>query len=229
LKIHSIPNHQALINFETILGHNSIFSIKGEDTSMRKLESSPDDKLVRHPIKDTGAKEIISEKLKSAVNTMYVKAATLKTGTKNLTSTKKRINPKDIKNKNFRKMAKPTFKKDYFRSGDISTYEFWGKRRNNKLMSEASELSAMMKYHDVPIIEVFREDLEETILRNKDLAIAGKFASLEKEPKKGLLQSMKQGISNLAGKVSLGGAREADKNLKQEKVSTLESTHHSEA
>jgi len=227
LKINSIPNHQALINFETILEHNSIFSVKGEDTTMRKLESSPDDKLVRHHNKDTSAKEIISENIKSAVHKVMNKAATLKSGTKYLTSTKKRINLKDIKNKDFKKEAKSTFKKDFLRNGDIATYEFWAKRRNNKNMTEARELSQLIKNHEVPQLEVFREDLEECILRNKDLAISGKFAPIEKEQKKGLIQSMKEGITHLAQKA--GGVRDTAATLKEEKLTTLESTHHSEA
>jgi len=191
---------------------------------MRKLESSPDDKLVRHHNKDTGIKEIISGNIKSTMQKVYNKASTLKTGTKNLTSTKKRINLKDIKNKDFKKEAKSSFKSDFMRNGDIATYEFFAKRRANKNLSEARDYNTLLKSHDVPTLEIFKEDLEECILRNKDLAISGKFAPVEREQKKGLVQNLKEGLSNLAT-----SARETVSKIAPEKFTTLESTHHSEA
>jgi len=191
---------------------------------MRTRESSPEDKLVRHHNKDTGIKEIISGNIKSTMQKVYNKAATLKSGTKYLTSTKKRINLKDIKNKDFKKEAKSSFKNDFLRKGDIATYEFWAKRRNNKNMFEAREYSHLVKSHDVPELEVFREDLEESILKNKDLAISGNFSPIEKEQKKGLVQNLKEGLSNLAS-----SAREQVHKVAPEKLTTLESTHHSEA
>ena len=70
--------------------------------------------LVRHPIKETGPKEIITESLKKVSEKAHILTQNLKTGTKYLTSTKKRTNLKDIKNKDFKKEARSTFKKDFF-------------------------------------------------------------------------------------------------------------------
>jgi len=228
LKINSFPSLQAMINLETILNHNSIFSLKGEDFTSRKLESSPDDKLTRHHNKDTGPKEIISEKVASFVHKMKVKAKSIQGGTKYLTSTKHRIDLKSIKNKDYKKTAKPTIKKGFFRHGDINTYEFMQKRRSNINLTEAKDLSDLMKSSYAPICTINREDLEEAILKNKELASSGKFATLEKEEKKGMMQNIKESMFNVGQKLSTGG-RDTATTLKEEKFTQLESTHHSEA
>jgi len=236
LKINNIPNHQALINFETILSHNSLFSGKGEDTSSRKIETSPDDKLVRsQKSKDTGAKEIITENVKSFAHKVMNKAATFKNGTKNLTSTKRRINLNDIKNKDFRADAKSSFKSNYLRDHEKNTYEWFSLQRSNKNLTEAQEIGALAKTSNTPIHHIFREDIEESILRQKDLVSQGNFSHSEKTESKGFVQNLKEGFSNLASRASLkkdniiAGNRDTLNTLKEEKLTQLESTHHSEA
>jgi len=234
LKIHTNPNIQALNNFETILSHNSLFSVKGEDTSERKREISPDDKLVRHHNKETGVKEIITANINSIVHKVKAKAATLTTGTKNLTSTKKRINIKSLKNKNYKKTAKSTFKKDFFSAGQKVSQEFFRLRKENKNLIEAKDINGLMKTTIAPMHFVSREDLEEAIFRNKDLVVQGNFAPIEKE-KKTYFQNVKESISNIKEMATtkkdelIGGTRAATQNLKEEKLAELDPSHHSAA
>src|SRR5688572_356197 len=50
LHITAPSNIQALSNLDTIFEHNCRFVSKGQE-SLRKVEGSPDDKVVRHPMK----------------------------------------------------------------------------------------------------------------------------------------------------------------------------------
>ena len=156
---------QALGNLDSIL------------EGMRKLEASPDDKLVRMQMKkpaDTGAKEVITETIKQAVHKVQNKVATFKTGTKNLTSTKKRINLKDIKTKNFRKDAHSRIKKDFFKSSEKLTQEFNLRRKENANLNQARKFDELKKTSHASIFYIPQADLEESILKNKDIAQAPK-------------------------------------------------------
>ena len=157
----------ALKNLETILMNNSKMG--------GKLETSPDDKLVREKekIKDTGLLEKISETAKNIMEGIKTKTETLKTGTKNLTSTKKRIYLKDIKNKNFKKTATPTFKKDFFEKSTKETQDFLTRRRENPNLTKAVDFSDLRKTSDssAPVEFINKFELEDAILNNKDIVL----------------------------------------------------------
>ena len=166
---------QALANFDTILSNNSNFSFEKGGAPIREVEKSPEDKVVRHQSKNTSAKEIISETIKGLVENVKVKAATMKTGTKNLTSTKKRISQKDIKTKDFKTTAHSSFKKDFFESSEKASQTFLQRRRENSNLTQNREFEELKKTSksNAPILYICREDIEEAILNNKDLAVRG--------------------------------------------------------
>jgi len=149
LKINNVHNNAALSNLESILATNSNFSTKGITGIPRKLEASPDDKLTRHyKQKETGPTEVIKGVLKQGIEKVKIASGTLKHGTKNLTSRKHKLELKDIKNKNFRKTAKPTFKKDFFTNGEKQSKEFLEKRMSNKNLTEYREFKDLLKTSD---------------------------------------------------------------------------------
>jgi len=154
---------EALSNFDTIL------------SNLKEVEKSPDDKLVRHQLKNTGPKEVVSETIKQMVENVKVKAATFKTGTKNLTSTKKRINQSDIKTKDFKTTAHSSFKQDFFKSAEKASQTFLQRRKENANLSSAKEFDALRKTSSshAPVFYICREDIEEAILNNKDVATRG--------------------------------------------------------
>jgi len=182
-----------LQNFETILSNCSNWSAQGVE---RKLEASPEDKLVRKIKKETeehGPITSIGQTLKQAGQAIKTKVATMQTGTKNLTSTKKRINLKEIKNKNFKKSAKPTFKTNYFKNSEKLSSDFYSMRKNNPFLTGSKEWNDIRKATNLPSTYVFREDIEECILNNKDLASQAGY-SQGQEPKKGFMDNLKQGL-----------------------------------
>lgn len=210
LRLHNIPNLQSLSNLETIFNSSSSFSFKGEEINpLRKIENSPDDKLVRHLLKETGPKEVMTEMLKTATEKIKVTAETLKMHTKNIKSTKKRMNLKDIKNRNFKKMAHSKLKGDFFKTGEKLTEEFLMKRRTNLLLTQVRDFEMMRKMteKDVPIFYEWKEEIEESILRNKDIAIRGNFNLNVMPEKKGFMESLKAGINEIKETFSgmLGG------------------------
>lgn len=169
LYISAPSNTQALSNLDTIFEHNCRFISKGQE-SLRKVEASPDDKVTRHQHKsETGIKEVISETFKHVVKTVENKTATLKTGTKYLTSTKRRLNPKDIKNKNFKKEATSTIKKDFFKSSEKISNEFLKMRKDNLNLTQLKEFSDLSKSSNVPTLYLMKDEVEEAILRNKEI------------------------------------------------------------
>jgi len=210
LRLLNIPNLQTLSNLETIFNHCSSFSYKGEEINpLRKIEASPDDKLVRHLLKETGPKEVIKEMLKTATEKVKVTTETLKMHTKNIKSTKKMMNLKEIKNRNFRKTAQTKFKKDFFMTGEKLTVEFMMKRSNNPFLSQGRDFESMKKAteKEVPILYEWKEEIEEAILRNKDIAIRGNFNLNVMPEKKGFMESLKAGINEIKETFSgmLGG------------------------
>jgi len=166
LRIGGLPSQDAFKNFETILMNNSRLGNK-------KLETSPDDKLVRHKLKDTSMMDKVSATAKNIMESIKIKTETFKTGTKHLTSTKKRTYLKDIKNKDFKKNAHSTFQKDFFESHEKLAKDFMMKRRENPNLTHAMDFSELRKTSDnhAPIQFIWREELEEAILNNKDVVM----------------------------------------------------------
>jgi len=171
LNITKIASAEALKNFETILSNNSRFYYNGEQGPSKALETSPDDKLARHELKETGPKEVISEIVKGLIDKVKVTTKTMKTHTKNINSTKKRMNLKDIKTKDFKKDAHSTFKKDFFESHHKQTEEFLHKRRDNANLSKAREYDELRKTSDssAPALFVEKQEIESTILNLREM------------------------------------------------------------
>ncbi len=166
LRILGSPSQDTLKNFETILMNNSKFGGK-------TLSASPDDKLVRHRPKDTTLMDKVTETAKQIIEKIHVKTETIKTGTKNITSTKKRSNLKDIKNKDFKKDAHSTFKKDFFEAHHKITNNFLTKRKENPNLTHAADFSELLKTSDnkAPAHFIHKLDLEESILNNRDIVL----------------------------------------------------------
>jgi len=138
---------------------------------IRKVQSGPEDALMKRKQsakkeKDTGVKEVISESIKAAVKKIENKVATAKTGTKYLTSTKKMVHLKDIKNKNFRKEAHSRIKKDFFSSSEKTLEHFMKLRKDNANMSESRDFDALKKSHG-PVMYIPKSEIEEAIVNNK--------------------------------------------------------------
>jgi len=172
LKINGGAN-ESLTNLDVILSNNSSFSLEKGGKPLREVEKSPDDKVVRHQLKNTGAKEVVTETIKGLVENVKNKVATMKTGTKNLTSTKKRINQDSIKTKDFKSAARSTFKDDFFKSAEKASQQFLTRRKENSNLNQAKEFAALKKTSHAPVFYICREDIEEAILNNKDLAAKG--------------------------------------------------------
>jgi len=165
LRIHK-SSPDALKNFDTILLNSSRLG--------GKIETSPDDKLTRSRPKDTTLMTKITETAKNIIETIKTKTETFKTGTKHLTSTKKRSNLKDIKNRNFKKSAHTTFKKDFFESSGKRTQEFLARRRENPNLSHPMNFADLRKTNEgnAPVEFIPREEIEEVILNNKDIVMS---------------------------------------------------------
>jgi len=145
----------------------------------RKLESSPDDKLVRMHKKmhtETGPKEVISQTIKQAVHKVQNKIATAKTGTKHLTSTKKRINMKDIKTKDFKKESHSKIKKSFFESSEKLTAEFTQRRRENINLTQSKQFDDLKKTSasHAAVFHIPQLEIEEAILNMKEISEAPK-------------------------------------------------------
>lgn len=171
---------------------------------VRKLEASPDDKLVRMPMKkpsDTGVKEVIVEAATQTKQKVQNKIATAKTGTKHLTSTKKRVNLKDIKNKNFKKEAHSRIKKDFFKSTEKLSNEFIQRRRDNVNLAEPKLMDDMRKTSNAAVFHIPQLEIEEAILNAKDIMKAPMT-----EKKGGIMQNLMEGVQHakeaLTGMVS---------------------------
>jgi len=171
LRINSIPSESILKNFETILMNNSRFSMKGQDAMLTKLEKSPDDKLSRKKGTETSFMDKVSATAHSIIDSIKAKTETIKASTKSAASTKKRSNLKDIKNKDFKKTAHSTFKKDFFQSHEKMTTDFLTMRRENPNLSHAMEFAELRKATKAPAHFVHKEELENSILNNKDIVM----------------------------------------------------------
>lgn len=167
LRILGNPSNDSLKNFETILMNNSRFGGKA-------LEKSPDDKLTRSKPTSShiGLMEQVSQTAKNIIDSIKTKTETVKTGTKNINSTKKRTFLKDIKNKDFKKNAHSTFKKDFFQSAEKSTQDFLSRRRDNYNLNHALDFSDLRKSNNnAPVQFLLKEELEDAILNNKDVVL----------------------------------------------------------
>jgi len=216
LKLNNVPNLQVLANFEEILTHNSQFSYYGEPV-MRKTETSPDDKLYRHKPSDTGFFEMVSETIKSGIEKIKIKKENITTGTKGLTSRKKRINLKEIKNKKFRKEARPTFKKDFFETSEKHSLDFYKMRRENPNLFECRQLSDLTK-GNLPSIYNNKDELEDSILTNKELAASGKVNLVVSHP----LSQETKGKETISGRETKPGLRETTGKVEPTKLPTFE-------
>ena len=205
LRINSSGN-SALSNFDNILSNFSNFSMRGTDLLPRKLEASPDDKLFRHQKeKETAPTGKIFGVLKQGIDKVMHATESFKPSTKKLVSRKKKYDLKDIKNRNFRKEAKSTFKKDYFSHGQKLSKEFNDKRRNNPNLSQNKDFKDLLKTTEssAPALWLWKVELEEAILNNKDLIEQGHYKlSPDQIEKKGLLQNLKQGMNDIKASVT---------------------------
>lgn len=203
LRINSYGSQAGLENFESILQDCSKFSWKG-DVHHGHLEASPDDKLQRHLKKETGMMQVIGENLKQGLHVIKNKIETVKTGTKNLTSRKKALDLKSIKNKNFRKNAKSSFKKDFFQAGEKLSQEFLKLRQSNLNMTMGKSYNELLKTSDTqaPSFWLPKEHLEDTILNFRDISNKGNFTWSDVPVQK--QAPIKQGRENIAEDRSRG-------------------------
>jgi len=180
LRFPTITNSSAFSNFETILSNNSGYTGKGGVS--KKLEASPDDKLSRNAPSSTGfvsnlmsgvsgVTHTFTEVIHSGVDKAKHLAHSMKPGSKGLTSTKKRSNLSDIKNKNFKKEAHSTFKKDFFSTEEGLSKKFHELRSGNENLSKVMEFDSLRKTSDshAPSMYLSRDEVVESILNNKDL------------------------------------------------------------
>lgn len=165
LRINSYGSQAGLENFESILQDCSKFAWKG-DVHHGHLEASPDDKLQRHLRKDTGMMNVIGENLKQGLHVIKNKIETVKSGTKNLNSRKKMMDIKTIKNKNFRKNAKSSFKKDFFQQGEKLSQEFLKLRGSNLNMTMPKSYNELLKTSDAqaPSFWLPKEQVIDTLI-----------------------------------------------------------------
>lgn len=214
----NISNSSALSNFDTILTMNSNFSFKGEQSLSRKLEHSPEDKLVRHvPLKESAPhkESSITHAIKQGVTKVKNATKSLTSGSKYLTSTKKKLNLKEIKTKNFKKDAHSSFKKNFFESEEKLSKHFSELRKNNLNLTQVREFSDLRKLSDssAPSLYLWKEELEEAILNNKDVISQRNFTlSPDVFESKGLMDNLKHGLQGIKESVTgLIGQRETDK------------------
>jgi len=175
--------------------------------------------------KETSFMNMASETIKLGVEKAKVAGKTLKDGTKNIDSRKKMMNLKDIKNKNFKKEAKASFKKDFFVSAGKMATDFHKMRRENANLTQLKDFKELAKIAG-PMFYLPREDIEEAILNNKDLAGKGNFnmAMTQPEQKKtGFIESVKQGFNDLKQEITQG-RRKAEPQV--EKVAGVEGMTH---
>jgi len=167
----------AFANFQTILSNNARF---GD----RKLSASPDDKVVR---KTSGHKEgpTVAGLIKSGVDKIKEVTKGLGASKKTTTLSKKRMMPGSIKNTNYKKSAKATFKKDFFETEQKLTQKFLEHRTNNVNLTQSKEFADLKKTTEKVASTLFlkKEGVEEAILRQKDLIKARNFVAEPTEKK----------------------------------------------
>jgi len=199
------PSAESFSNFETILSNNARI---GD----RKLSASPNDRIVR---KTSGHKEgaNVAGLIRSGVEKIKEAAKGL-TSTKKATVAKKRMMPGSIKKTNYRKSAKATFKKDFFETEQKLTQKFLEHRKGNLNLTQTKEFAELKKTTDKVASTLFlkKEAIEDSILRQKDLIKARNFVADVAE-KKGIVESIKQGMTGIRDQVSGMVHREAPKEV----------------
>lgn len=195
LRISSSVDDSSIENFETILGHCSNFSLNPRG----KIEASPDDKVSRYLKKDTTTMNVISQMLKNVTERSKITIENLQHGTKVPSKVKGKIDLKDIKTKDFKKDAHSTFKKDFFESSERLHQEFLKLRRENPNLTQSMEFDDLKKtnHHKAPSVYLWKEEVEEAILRNKDLITQGGFDQVKVEERKGIIGSIREGLGHL--------------------------------
>lgn len=198
------PTTPAFENLEVILNNSTNFTL-GDTPGPR--ERSPDDKM-RRPV--THSKDIttgITSAKPTSTITGLLKSGFEKVkhgvmglgGTKNLTTTKRRVMMSDIKTKDFRSEAKPTFKSTFFGDEYNLTQKFLGLRETNPNNLESKEFKELKKFSDstLPSLYLNKEDLEEHIYRQKDLVEQRMYDSIPEIEKKGIVSRIKDSVSGI--------------------------------
>jgi len=156
-------------NFETILSNNSGFGTQGG----KKLEASPDDKITRESISQQTASltEKFTEAIKQGVDKVKGLTSGISRPTSGKTSAKARTSLKDIKNKDFKKEAHSTLKKDFFEKEETLSKKFSELRGHNRALSEVLGFDDLKKTSDssAPSLYLWKTEVEDAILNNKDL------------------------------------------------------------
>jgi len=118
--------------------------------------------------------------------------------------------PGSIKNTNYKKSAKATFKKDFFETEQKLTQKFLEHRTNNVNLTQSKEFADLKKTTEKVASTLFlkKEGVEEAILRQKDLIKARNFVA-EPTEKKGIVENIKQGITGIKNQVNNIVHREA--------------------
>jgi len=229
LRIRRIQSSEALHNLETIFNEQSSFYFEGEDNTFRKIEASPDDKLTRQMKKESSTMNTMKEKVNLGMEKAKTVGKTMKGSTKHVGSTKMRLNPSDIKNKNFKDTAHSTFGHNFFEDHEKMTKDVHVMRKHNFSNFKQRSIDELRKADHLPILYLHKDDVEETILSHKDLAGVGKFHIgdvPEKEEKKtGLMSSIKQEFSHIKETLT-GRVNKAEKPLDEHKVSVESMTHY---
>jgi len=200
--IFSNPSSQAFSNLETILSNNARM---GD----RKLSASPDDKIKR---KISGQKEVtVAGLVKAGVDKVKEMTKDL-TPSKKKPLAKKRLMPNSIKKRSFKKDAKTTIKKNFIATEKSLTKKFNEHRTGNTNLKEIREFADLKKTTEKVASTLFlkKEEVEDAILRQKDLIKARNFVSDAPE-KKGIAESIKEGITGLKQQVQGLIHREAPK------------------
>lgn len=201
LKINKVANSQAFENLNTIFDNNSRFSIFGKEIAYRKLEASPE--LSRRSL-NTNPKEIITETVKHVINKVQNTIATLKSGTANLNSRKKKLESKNILNKNFRKEAKSRIQKDFLKSSEKLSNEFLQKRKQNANLSQTKSFDELKKTsdNDAPSLYICKEEVEDAINNARNAFSYLDSSKSVEEEKKGLVTNLREGARNIRDRVS---------------------------
>jgi len=226
LKIMNIHSSEALLNLEAILRENAGFYYKGEEIAFRKMDASPDDKLMR--MKPQGMMDKMGEKMDMMGKEIKMgmdKMKNMKISGKEMKiqgmDSRKRVMIKDIKRRNFKREAHASFKKDWFESHEKMTKDIHVMRKHNFANFKPRNIDEIRHADHLPLMYLNREDVEESILRNKDMASIGKFNLShdmpKKEEKKGLMSQIKEGLHDMKEAIT-GRVNKADIPMEQNKI-----------
>jgi len=162
--------------------------------------------------------QVISDTAKSFAKKVNT---TIKSGTKYLTASKKKTTPKELTTKDFRGTAKATFKKDFFQASEKLSQEFMRLRKENPNMTEAREFSSL-RSSSGPSLYLRKDEVENSILDAKDIFTQGKFETVEEIKKKGLMNTIKEGMQHIKESV-VGRPRDTEAPREIQKPTEVES------